>query len=58
MSGIFVGSKAMFQRMLKAMEKAKLKPVIHKTFDWKEVPQALEYMKKGNHFGKLCLRKD
>lgn len=58
MSGIFVGSKAMFQRMLKAMEKAKLKPVIHKTFNWKEVQQGLEYMKKGNHFGKLCLRKD
>jgi len=58
MSGIFVGSKAMFQRMLKAMENAKLKPVIHKTFHWKEVPQALEYMKKGNHFGKICLRKD
>jgi NADPH:quinone reductase-like Zn-dependent oxidoreductase len=54
--GVYVGSRAMFQRMSRAIEQHRIKPVIDKTFEWTEVKQALQYMETGQHFGKICLR--
>lgn len=53
--GIYVGSRAMFQRMNRAIELHRIKPVIDKTFEWTEIKQALEYMGTQQHFGKICL---
>lgn len=56
LNGIFVGSKAMFERMLKEFAKAELRPVIDREFGFDEAPEALRYMQTGAHFGKIVIR--
>jgi NADPH:quinone reductase-like Zn-dependent oxidoreductase len=56
MQGILVGSRRMFEDMNKAIEGNRLKPVIDKTFAFKEVSEALKYMESGLHFGKIVIR--
>lgn len=56
LQGIYVGSRAMFQRMNRAIELHRIKPVIDKTFEWTEIKDALEYLGTQQHFGKICLR--
>jgi len=56
MQGILVGSRRMFEEMNAAIESNRLKPVIDKTFAFKEVSEALKYMESGAHFGKIVLR--
>jgi NADPH:quinone reductase-like Zn-dependent oxidoreductase len=46
----------MFEDMNKAIETNRMKPVIDKTFAFKEVPDALRYMESGAHFGKIVIR--
>ena len=54
--GIYVGSRWMFERMNRAIAFHQLKPVIDRVFPWTEFPDALRYMEKQQHFGKICLR--
>ncbi len=54
--GIYVGSRAMFERMNRAIEFHRLKPVIDKIFPWTEIKEALRYMEAQQHFGKICLK--
>jgi NADPH:quinone reductase-like Zn-dependent oxidoreductase len=54
--GVYVGSRAMFERMNRAIELHSIKPVIGKVFKWTEAREALHYMEKQQHFGKICLR--
>lgn len=56
MQGILVGSRRMFEEMNNAIEANRLKPVIDKTFAFKEAPEALRYMERGLHFGKIVVR--
>jgi NADPH:quinone reductase-like Zn-dependent oxidoreductase len=56
MQGILVGSRRMFEEMNNAIEGNRLKPVIDKTFAFKEVSEALRYMESGLHFGKIVVR--
>jgi len=56
LQGIYVGSRAMFLRMNRAIELNRIKPVIDKIFEWTEIKEALEYLGTGQHFGKVCLR--
>jgi NADPH:quinone reductase-like Zn-dependent oxidoreductase len=53
--GVYVGSRAMFERMNRAIELHSIKPVIDKIFNWTEVREALHYMQSQQHFGKICL---
>ncbi len=53
--GIYVGSRAMFERMNRAIEFHSIKPVIDKTFKWTDIKDALRYMEAQKHFGKICL---
>lgn len=53
--GIFVGSREMFESMLRAMALAHLKPVIDRVFGFDEVRQALDHMEKAGHFGKIVV---
>ena len=53
--GIYVGSRAMFESMNRAIALHTIKPVIDKTFAWTEIQQALRYMEGQQHFGKICL---
>ncbi len=55
LQGIYVGSRAMFERMNRAIEFHRIKPVIDKTFPWTEIKEALRYMESQRHFGKICL---
>ncbi|MDQ2841387.1 MAG: NAD(P)-dependent alcohol dehydrogenase [Acidobacteriota bacterium] len=54
--GIYVGSRAMFERMNRAIEFHGLKPVIDKVFPWTDIKEALRYMESQQHFGKICLK--
>jgi NADPH:quinone reductase-like Zn-dependent oxidoreductase len=53
--GIYVGSRAMFKRMNRAVQFHAIKPVIDKVFPWTELADALRYMETQRHFGKICL---
>ena len=55
--GIFVGSRAMFESMNKAIAAAKMKPVVDRVFGFEELPAALDYLESGRHFGKVCLER-
>jgi NADPH:quinone reductase-like Zn-dependent oxidoreductase len=54
--GIYVGSRAMFADMNRAIEAHNLKPVIDKTFDFKDARSAYHTMRGAGHFGKLVIR--
>ena len=56
MQGIFVGSRAMFEDMNRAITISGLHPVIDKTFSFGEVREALHYMESGSHFGKIVIK--
>jgi NADPH:quinone reductase-like Zn-dependent oxidoreductase len=54
--GNYVGSRAMFERMNRAIAVHSIKPVIDKIFKWTEIREALHYMESQQHFGKICLK--
>jgi NADPH:quinone reductase-like Zn-dependent oxidoreductase len=54
--GIFVGSRAMFEDMARAIDLHQLRPVVDRVFPFEEARQALEWMDKGSHFGKIAIR--
>jgi NADPH:quinone reductase-like Zn-dependent oxidoreductase len=56
MQGILIGSRQMFEDMNNAIELNRLKPVIDKTFAFREICDALRYMESGSHFGKIVVR--
>lgn len=55
LQGIFVGSRAMLLDLNKAVNHAKLEPVIDRVFGFGEVRKALRYMESGAHFGKIVV---
>jgi NADPH:quinone reductase-like Zn-dependent oxidoreductase len=54
LQGIYVGSRADFEEMNRALALAKLRPV-YEEFDWAETPAVLKRMEVGGHFGKLAV---
>jgi NADPH:quinone reductase-like Zn-dependent oxidoreductase len=54
-NGIYVGSRAMFERMNAAITANNLKPVIDRIFPFAEARSAFEHMQHGSHFGKIVL---
>jgi NADPH:quinone reductase-like Zn-dependent oxidoreductase len=54
--GIYVGSRAMFERMNAVIAKAKLHPVIDHVFGFDQVREAFLHMESGSHFGKIVIR--
>ena len=52
---IGVGSRAMFDRMLRAMAAAEMEPVIDRTFDFDDAREAYEYLDSGQHRGKVVI---
>lgn len=55
--GIFVGSRAMFREMNRAIAASRMTPIIDRAFRFDELPAALAYQQSGKHFGKVCLKK-
>lgn len=56
LQGIYVGSRAMFEDMSRAIALAKLRPIIDRVFPFAQYPQALRHMESGAHFGKIVLK--
>lgn len=56
--GIYVGSRSMFESMNKAIATNKVHPIIDKVFHFDEAKQALYYLEKASHFGKVVINID
>jgi NADPH:quinone reductase-like Zn-dependent oxidoreductase len=54
--GIYVGSRAMFERMNTAIATAGLHPVIDRVFGLEQVRDAFLHMQSASHFGKIVIR--
>ncbi len=54
--GIYVGSRAMFEAMNRAIALHQLRPVVDRVFPFGEVRAALKHMESGAHFGKVCIQ--
>ena len=55
MQGIYVGSRAMFETMNRAMSLHALRPVVDRAFPFEESREALSYMQSAAHFGKIVV---
>lgn len=54
--GIYVGSRAMFENMNRAIQQVQMRPVIDIFFEASEIQTALRYMESAAHFGKIAVR--
>lgn len=54
--GIFVGSRSMFENMLRAMVVNRIKPVIDSAYGFDYVTDAYRHMMAGAHFGKVVIK--
>lgn len=55
-AGIFVGSRAMFERLNQFIESSGLRPVIDRVFPFEQAPQAFAYLQSAQHFGKVVIK--
>jgi NADPH:quinone reductase-like Zn-dependent oxidoreductase len=56
LQGIFVGSRANFEAMNRAVTASRLVPVVDVTFAFGEAREALSRMETGSHFGKIVIQ--
>jgi NADPH:quinone reductase-like Zn-dependent oxidoreductase len=56
LQGIFVGSRAHFEGLQRAVGASGLRPVVDRVFDFEALPAALAHLETGRHFGKIALR--
>ena len=56
LQGITVGSRDMFEAMLRAVAQHKVQPVIDKVFAFEQLKDGLAYLKGGSQFGKICIK--
>jgi NADPH:quinone reductase-like Zn-dependent oxidoreductase len=54
--GIYVGSRAMFEAMNRAIEVNRIVPVVDKVFPFDQLAGALRHMESGSHFGKIVIK--
>lgn len=54
--GIFVGSRAIFEDMNRAIGMHKMRPVVDRVFAFSDYPKALAHLESGAHFGKVVLK--
>ena len=55
MTGLAVGSRAMQEDMIKAIEQNQIRPVLDRSFALEELAEAFQYQASGAHFGKIVL---
>ena len=58
LNGIYVGSRSMFERMLRAFTVNQTHPVIDRVFPFADAKAAYGYLQSGAHFGKIVLTMD
>jgi len=54
--GVYVGSVAMFERLVRVLERSTIDPVIDRVFPFGETRAAYEHLASGAHFGKVVIR--
>ncbi len=54
--GVYVGSVAMFERLVRVLEHSTIDPVIDRVFPFGETRAAYEHLASGAHFGKVVIR--
>ena len=54
--GIYVGSRAMFEDLIRAMAQHDVRPVVDRVFFAEDLAEALRTMERGAHFGKIVVR--
>jgi len=54
--GVYVGSVAMFERLVRVLEQSSVDPVIDRVFSFGETRAAYEHLASGAHFGKVVIR--
>jgi len=54
--GVYVGSVAMFERLVRALEHSNIDPVIDRVFAFDNTRAAYEHLASGSHFGKVVIR--
>ncbi len=58
LNGIYVGSRAMFERMLTAFTVNQTHPIVDRVFPFAEAKAAYVYLQSGVHFGKIVITTD
>ncbi len=53
--GVYVGSIAMFERLVRVLEHSTIDPVIDRVFGFDETRAAYEHLASGAHFGKVAI---
>jgi len=53
--GIFVGHRAGFEAMNRALEHHQIHPVVDRVFSFADAPAAFEHFAERRHFGKVCI---
>jgi NADPH:quinone reductase-like Zn-dependent oxidoreductase len=56
--GVYVGSVAMFEALVRALEASRLEPIVDRVFPFAEARAAYEHLASGSHFGKVVIRLD
>jgi NADPH:quinone reductase-like Zn-dependent oxidoreductase len=56
LQGITVGSRDSMQAMCRAIAQHRIEPVVDRVFAFEELKEAMQYLKSGAHFGKVCIR--
>lgn len=56
LSGIFVGSRAMLDDLMRFLSATRIHPIIDREFAFADAPKAYEYLQSGRHFGKVVIR--
>jgi len=56
LKGILNGPKERFEEMLAFYEEKKIKPIVDRVFEFGESKEALIYLFKGGHFGKVVIK--
>ncbi len=56
LQGIYVGSRAMFEDMNRALSAHQTKPIIDQYFDFNQAPDAYRCLEQQGHFGKVVIR--
>lgn len=54
--GVYVGSVAMFERLVRVLDHSDINPVIDRVFPFDEARAAYEHLASGAHFGKVVIR--
>jgi NADPH:quinone reductase-like Zn-dependent oxidoreductase len=57
-AGVYVGSVAMFEGLVRALEANQIDPIIDRTFGFAEAKDAYAHLASATHFGKVVIRID